>query len=175
MKTMTSTQDFWPPLDDRIAHIFKFDQLEQERQAGRTMHHLDEAPLTFRFTYKYKPGTLAQFSTKRIPAWCDRILYASISPIDVLRYSSVMACTVSDHKPASGACQPLLNRLTPLLRSLRCSNCPTRTSRLRYRQLRFQSIAPDMPSTSLEGSWGSSWAHHGPPCICWASGGRMWG
>jgi hypothetical protein len=64
----------------------------------------DEAPITFDPTYKYNPGTNDYDSSekKRIPAWCDRILFSKnahgrIKNIDYRRYET----TVSDHRPIS--------------------------------------------------------------------------
>lgn len=61
-----------------------------------------EGPLTFPPTYKYDTGTsLYDTSTKRrIPSWCDRILFRGKS-IVVDNYSDVQT-TTSDHKAVRG-------------------------------------------------------------------------
>lgn len=77
------------------------DQLRQEQQRGVTLHHLREGEITFPPTYKYKPGSRDELSSKRVPGWCDRVLYASAAgeEVDVASYTSVMDFTRSDHKP----------------------------------------------------------------------------
>lgn len=73
--------------------LLTHDQLRQEQSAGRTLHGLKEGAITFRptcacrlsvhaadsATDKYKPGTVSEFKkfTKRVPGWCDRILFAT--------------------------------------------------------------------------------------------------
>lgn len=81
------------------AHLAPHDQLNQHRQAGRTLHGFVDWPLrlaSFGPTYKYKPqrskqdaeGNVArdrgnaplkdqEMSPKRVPGWTDRILWIS--------------------------------------------------------------------------------------------------
>lgn len=81
---------------------FERDQLNREQKAGKTLHGLHEAPITFAPTYKYSAAAQAQaaklaekqkdkttlisdhaveadnqdlWATHRYPSWCDRILY----------------------------------------------------------------------------------------------------
>ncbi|KAL3418872.1 endonuclease/Exonuclease/phosphatase [Phlyctema vagabunda] len=98
--------------------LFEDDQLNAERRAGRTMHGLVEAPVTFPPTYKYsskqapmkmdvEPSTW-HWATHRWPSWCDRILYlpvpgwlASEHPearIQVRKYSALPLMETSDHR-----------------------------------------------------------------------------
>ncbi|XP_074321189.1 type II inositol polyphosphate 5-phosphatase 15 [Silene latifolia] len=93
------------------------DQLRVEMEAGRVFQGMREAIIKFPPTYKfekYQPG-LAGYDAgekKRIPAWCDRVLYrdnrsSSVSeccldcPVvsSVSEYESCMDVTDSDHKP----------------------------------------------------------------------------
>lgn len=55
------------------------DQLTQERSARRTLHNLQEGTIRFKPTYKYIVGSVGEFKSfkKRIPGWCDRVLYAT--------------------------------------------------------------------------------------------------
>ena len=87
------------------SNLFRNDQLTRELKSGRTLHYLQEAPVTFPPTYKYssqaqeqaaeiarydfKAGTNTRDSSRpppyeqsqwhwakhRNPSWCDRILY----------------------------------------------------------------------------------------------------
>ena len=70
---------------NHFSSLFERDQLSQERAAGRTLHGLVEAPVTFPPTYKYdsKEPYLTpdedlskwHWAKHRWPSWCDRILY----------------------------------------------------------------------------------------------------
>lgn len=69
----------------------------------RTFH---EAPITFAPTYKYDRFT-NQYDTsekRRVPAWCDRILYRCRDParVETLHYKRYEV-NVSDHRPVSAA------------------------------------------------------------------------
>ncbi|XP_021654896.2 type I inositol polyphosphate 5-phosphatase 12 isoform X2 [Hevea brasiliensis] len=93
------------------------DQLRAEMKAGKVFQGMREALIRFPPTYKFQrnqPGLGGYDSgeKKRIPAWCDRIIYrdnrmASVSdcslecPIvsSVVQYEACMDVTESDHKP----------------------------------------------------------------------------
>lgn len=93
------------------------DQLRVEMAAGNVFQGMREADITFPPTYKFErhQAGLAGYDSgekKRIPAWCDRILYrdsrsASVSecclgcPVvsSVSQYQASMDVTDSDHKP----------------------------------------------------------------------------
>ncbi|KAJ3538359.1 hypothetical protein NMY22_g5200 [Coprinellus aureogranulatus] len=84
----------------------EFDQLTVEKRKGNVFVGLHEGDFwKFKCSYKYKVGTVDQYSTKRIPSWTDRILYATHtdtpqrSSIKNLLYTSVPSYTTSDHKP----------------------------------------------------------------------------
>ncbi|KMT14685.1 hypothetical protein BVRB_4g074530 [Beta vulgaris subsp. vulgaris] len=93
------------------------DQLRAEMEAGRVFQGMREAILRFPPTYKFErhqPG-LAGYDAgekKRIPAWCDRILYRDSRASSALEcsldcpvvcsiseYEACMDVTDSDHKP----------------------------------------------------------------------------
>ncbi|KAI8537183.1 hypothetical protein RHMOL_Rhmol09G0005100 [Rhododendron molle] len=93
------------------------DQLRAEMKAGKVFQGMHEALIRFPPTYKFekgKPGLGGYDSgeKKRIPAWCDRILYRDSRsdstsecslecPIvtSILQYEACMEVTESDHKP----------------------------------------------------------------------------
>ncbi|KAK3395491.1 DNase I-like protein [Sordaria brevicollis] len=89
---------FDPSSPNHFSNFLPRDQLTQEREAGRTMHGLSEAPITFGPTYKYDvhplkgeavneeavrnkrringvPEVAWRFASHRWPGWCDRVLY----------------------------------------------------------------------------------------------------
>ncbi|XP_020247575.1 type II inositol polyphosphate 5-phosphatase 15-like isoform X1 [Asparagus officinalis] len=93
------------------------DQLRAEMEAGRVFQGMREGVITFPPTYKFArhvPG-LGGYDCgekKRIPAWCDRVLYRdsrSISMAEcslecpvvscITQYEACMDATDSDHKP----------------------------------------------------------------------------
>uniref|UniRef100_A0A2N9EHA8 Inositol polyphosphate-related phosphatase domain-containing protein n=1 Tax=Fagus sylvatica TaxID=28930 RepID=A0A2N9EHA8_FAGSY len=93
------------------------DQLRTEMEAGNVFQGMREAVIMFPPTYKFERNQagLAGYDSgekKRIPAWCDRILYrdsrsALVSecslecPVvsSISRYEACMDVTDSDHKP----------------------------------------------------------------------------
>ncbi|KAL1340061.1 type II inositol polyphosphate 5-phosphatase 15-like [Arachis stenosperma] len=93
------------------------DQLRAEMEAGNVFQGMREAEITFPPTYKFErhQAGLAGYDSgekKRIPAWCDRILYrdsrsSSVAECSlecpiiafVLQYEACMDVTDSDHKP----------------------------------------------------------------------------
>ncbi|WWC90809.1 uncharacterized protein L201_005746 [Kwoniella dendrophila CBS 6074] len=88
-----------------LPYLLEHDQLRKEMRSNHAfrLRSFEEAPITFAPTYKYNPGTHDYDSSekRRIPAWCDRILYRKsphIKPINYQRYEP----TVSDHRPISG-------------------------------------------------------------------------
>jgi hypothetical protein len=60
---------------ESIEKLFFFDQLERIRQRRKAFQEFDEPPVRFMPTYKYKPGTSEFDTSKRMPAWCDRVLW----------------------------------------------------------------------------------------------------
>ncbi|KAF8388653.1 hypothetical protein HHK36_027330 [Tetracentron sinense] len=93
------------------------DQLRAEMKAGKVFQGMREALIKFPPTYKFerhRAGLSGYDSSekKRIPAWCDRILYrdsrsALVSECNlecpvvssILQYEACMDVTGSDHKP----------------------------------------------------------------------------
>ncbi|KAJ8069486.1 hypothetical protein OCU04_003139 [Sclerotinia nivalis] len=98
--------------------LFKNDQLNRERLAGRTCHGLIEAPVSFPPTYKYDSegpfmtadGELNRWpwAKHRWPSWCDRILYLDMpswvqksnpqAKIIPNKYTALPLLPTSDHR-----------------------------------------------------------------------------
>lgn len=81
----------------------KEDQLLKQRYTNPLFKLLlfQESPIRFPPTYKYDPGTdfYDRSEKKRVPAWCDRILYRSKHASNLFyRRHEVLA---SDHRPIS--------------------------------------------------------------------------
>ncbi|WVQ81931.1 hypothetical protein IAT38_004058 [Cryptococcus sp. DSM 104549] len=90
--------------NNELPFLLEHDQLRKEMRSNHAfrLRNFEEAQITFPPTYKYNPGTHDYDSSekRRIPAWCDRILYRKsprIKPLSYRRYEP----TVSDHKPIS--------------------------------------------------------------------------
>ncbi|KAL8487247.1 hypothetical protein ACS0TY_023792 [Phlomoides rotata] len=93
------------------------DQLRAEMKAGKVFQGMREALIRYPPTYKFERGKagLGGYDSgekKRIPAWCDRVLYRDnrSDPADecdlecpvvasILQYDARMDVTESDHKP----------------------------------------------------------------------------
>ena len=75
---------------------------------GFRLRSFIEAPITFAPTYKYdrRSDVYDSSEKRRVPAWCDRILYKTRDPrrIQNLHYRRYEA-NVSDHRPISAAFQ----------------------------------------------------------------------
>jgi hypothetical protein len=79
-----------------------YDQLIKAKTVSTSLIDLDEGNITFPPTYKYVVGTSEyDQKKKRIPSWCDRILFKRNERIKVLDYNRV-DYTHSDHKPIYG-------------------------------------------------------------------------
>ncbi|KAI3922853.1 hypothetical protein MKW98_006984 [Papaver atlanticum] len=95
------------------------DQLRAEMKAGKVFQGMREGVIRFPPTYKFEKNQagLAGYDSgekKRIPAWCDRIIYRDsrtlFAPVSecnlecpvvssILHYDACMDATDSDHKP----------------------------------------------------------------------------
>lgn len=93
------------------------DQLNLEREAGRTLEFFEEGPLQFPPTYKYQPGTdiYEQRPDKKLraPAWCDRILWSSPDAVTQLSYGRSETPNCSDHKPVYSMLQLTIKDVIP--------------------------------------------------------------
>ncbi|CAB4445651.1 unnamed protein product [Rhizophagus irregularis] len=82
---------------------YQYDQLNIEKRKGQAFNGFQEGEIKFPPTYKYYVGSTEFNSSKRIPGWCDRILYFSsrIESIKLNHYTSNNDYITSDHKPVS--------------------------------------------------------------------------
>jgi hypothetical protein len=102
------------------SNLLSQDQLTREKEANRTLHGLEELPITFPPTYKYATpkdagaNTMQQsvteaedrwkWSKHRYPSWCDRILFAqcgSGSELEPQTYTALPVQATSDHRPVA--------------------------------------------------------------------------
>jgi hypothetical protein len=96
---------------EHFGHLLKRDQLMREKDANRTLHHLEELPITFPPTYKYSQSDTNQgvpkeerweWATHRYPSWCDRILFLpSPGTLEPQVYTALPVQPTSDHRPVA--------------------------------------------------------------------------
>jgi hypothetical protein len=92
-----------------FSELIQYDQLQTEKNAKRVFNGFEEGRLTFRPTYKYDIGTPLYDSSekKRVPAWCDRILWKVNDVqndekwLQQVYYKSHPDIVFSDHSPVS--------------------------------------------------------------------------
>ncbi|GAA5867868.1 hypothetical protein JCM1840_003469 [Sporobolomyces johnsonii] len=103
--------------------LLPYDQLLKNLATNQTfrLRSFKEPHISFPPTYKYDPGTDNYDSSakKRIPAWCDRVLYRAdradkVHPLHYRRYE----VDVSDHRPISAAFDLQIKSIVPEKRAL---------------------------------------------------------
>ncbi|OEL24826.1 Type I inositol polyphosphate 5-phosphatase 13 [Dichanthelium oligosanthes] len=110
------------------------DQLRAEMKVGNVFQGMREGPIRFPPTYKFQrnqPGLSGYDSgeKKRIPAWCDRIVYRDSRPVSIAEcsldcpvvaavtaYEACMDVTDSDHKPVRCTFSVDIARVDELIR-----------------------------------------------------------
>lgn len=107
---------------NHFSTLFKLDQLNEQRIAGKTCHGLIEAKINFPPTYKYRITKKTvetiddqaeewHWAAERWPSWCDRILYMNLpvwlknqhptAQINPLKYDALPLLPNSDHRPVA--------------------------------------------------------------------------
>ena len=87
-----------------INNILKFDQFKIYQNETSIISNVEEGKINFCPTYKYFIGENKYDVRKRVPAWCDRILFKKNSHTKCLCYNRC-EFTLSDHKPVYGLYQ----------------------------------------------------------------------
>ena len=101
-----------------FAHLLTQDQLMKEMRLNRgfSLRTFVEGPLNFAPTYKYdrRSDEYDSSEKRRVPAWCDRILWRSREPsrVQQLCYRRWEA-NVSDHRPISSASRMTVKSVQP--------------------------------------------------------------
>ncbi|KAI0301894.1 DNase I-like protein [Multifurca ochricompacta] len=90
------------------------DQLTKEMKTNIRLHSFMEGPITFPPTYKYDLHS-TEYDTsekRRIPAWCDRVLWRARDPtrVEQLHYRRYEP-DISDHRPISAAFHVLVKSI----------------------------------------------------------------
>lgn len=98
------------------------DQLLKEMKFNRgfRLRSFQEGPIDFIPTYKYDPRT-NEFDTspkKRIPAWCDRILWRVLNSSRAVQTQYCRwEANISDHRPISAVFDLTVKSIHPALRA----------------------------------------------------------
>jgi endonuclease/exonuclease/phosphatase family metal-dependent hydrolase len=97
-----------PSSPAHYSHLLSRDQLSREKEANRTLHGLQELPITFPPTYKYDSPESSDvdyaWAKHRYPSWCDRILFLpshSASKLEPHIYTALPVQATSDHRPVA--------------------------------------------------------------------------
>lgn len=116
------------------------DQLLKEMKFNRgfRLRSFQEGPIGFVPTYKYDPRT-TEFDTsqkKRIPAWCDRILWRVLSDSRALQTQyRRWEANISDHRPISAVFNLKVKSIKPASRAHVESDVEKEWTRLQQRLL----------------------------------------
>jgi phosphatidylinositol-bisphosphatase len=96
-----------------IDELLKSDQLLIEKAENRVFEGFTEGLITFPPTYKYQPGTdryeRRPDKKKRMPAWCDRILWIGKRGKQLLYFRAELLA--SDHKPVASVFEIIAKKL----------------------------------------------------------------
>ena len=87
---------------ENFGELLRYDQFASQYAARKIFVGYQEAPIRFRPSYKYDPGTDNWDTSEknRAPAWCDRVLCKGDN-ITMRQYRSHPSLRMSDHKPVS--------------------------------------------------------------------------
>lgn len=103
-----------------LSHLLRYDQLRHEMTMNPSfrLHTFVEPSIDFAPTYKYDRNTSTYDTSekKRIPAWCDRILYRAqdAERVECLWYGRFeREPDVSDHRPVGGLYQVRVKKVVP--------------------------------------------------------------
>lgn len=130
-----------------LDYLLERDQLLIEKAAGRVFGGFSEGKITFAPTYKYQPGTdvyeRREDKKKRMPAWCDRILYKG-SGVTQHFYKSTHGLLASDHKPVSSLLSLQCLREIPEKKEAVTKEVVTMLDRLENDQLPKITVTPSI-------------------------------
>jgi endonuclease/exonuclease/phosphatase family metal-dependent hydrolase len=73
------------------------DELKQAMSRGECFTGFHEPEISFPQTFKYQINTM-EYNRKRIPSWCDRILFLPYAQYEH-KYDSIRQVRTSDHEP----------------------------------------------------------------------------
>ncbi|KAL1530307.1 hypothetical protein AB1Y20_001217 [Prymnesium parvum] len=92
-------------VDGDLKMLRKHDQLLESQAAGLCFANFEEPELSFDPTYKYDVGTHTYDTSekRRVPAWCDRVLWRGAKAHVECRSYGRSELTTSDHRPVAAS------------------------------------------------------------------------
>lgn len=107
-RPMTPQRRFWHKqvktiMAGEYKDMLQYDELSREKSASRVLHGFNEGDINFPPTFKMQKDSTNTYSQKRMPAWCDRVLWQNLqgSQAKLLSYTHCPTISTSDHKPVS--------------------------------------------------------------------------
>ncbi|CAB4257204.1 similar to Saccharomyces cerevisiae YOL065C INP54 Phosphatidylinositol 4,5-bisphosphate 5- phosphatase with a role in secretion, localizes to the endoplasmic reticulum via the C-terminal tail [Maudiozyma barnettii] len=82
----------------------EIDELNILRHRGTIFEGFEEPPITFLPTFKYILDGTNKYNPKRVPSWCDRVLYSTYNSKIKTKYTSMrreQPLLFSDHQPVN--------------------------------------------------------------------------
>ncbi|XP_057853523.2 uncharacterized protein LOC131063643 isoform X2 [Cryptomeria japonica] len=117
---MTPERHFWHAqvkqiLDGNFKQLLQYDELLREKSASRVLHGFMEGDIKFPPTFKMQKESSNLYCHKRMPAWCDRVLWRTLEGCDakILTYTHCPTILTSDHKPVSATFALTTHSLPP--------------------------------------------------------------
>lgn len=89
---------------EKFEELIEKDQLHNQMMSKAVFHGFKEGTISFMPTFKVDRQKGHSYNPRRLPAWCDRVLWKSTLPsreAQVLDYYSVPEVSSSDHKPVA--------------------------------------------------------------------------
>lgn len=85
--------------------LLRADQLRAAQRAGKAWFGFREGDIAFQPTFSMKRAPGFQYAAKRVPSWCDRVLWRSLpgvaADLTCTAYEAHPSISSSDHKPVS--------------------------------------------------------------------------
>ncbi|SMN22904.1 similar to Saccharomyces cerevisiae YOL065C INP54 Phosphatidylinositol 4,5-bisphosphate 5-phosphatase with a role in secretion [Maudiozyma saulgeensis] len=84
--------------------LHEIDELNVLRRRGSVFYGFQESPITFPPTFKYLLNDTNKYNSKRVPSWCDRVLFSSYDHKLDAEYISLkreQPLLFSDHQPVN--------------------------------------------------------------------------
>lgn len=142
---------------ERFDDLTAFDELGREMRERHVFAGFTEGKLCFAPTFKVARGRPREYQQERVPSYCDRILWHSLSlhrnHVKLRRYGSVESVDTSDHKPIFGAFElviPLGVRVYPMPAPRDCLKCTVDFMRLKVIGLYEKRVEADEGSLRYE-------------------------
>lgn len=134
--------------------LVEYDQLKQQQRLGLVLAGFEEEALCFPPTFKFgktpdAKDAKSRYNTKRVPSYCDRILYRATGDarVECKAYTCESSVTSIDHRPVLGSFDITVPVVVP---SKRVTLGRPRNLRLEIRNLILRTEASHNPCHETE-------------------------